>query len=100
MVSVVLKDFKTGSLWAHTAECKGPKDTWLVKRMVTDVESACHAHIRFKTDGEPAAKAVQAAIIGMRPPPRRTIPINPPAHDPMANGCIENGVKEVNIQLP
>jgi hypothetical protein len=99
VVSVVLKDFKTGSLWAHTAECKGPRDTWLVKRMVTDVESAGHAHIRFKSDGELAAKAVQAAIIGMRPPPRRTIPINPPAHEPMANGCIENGVKEVNIQL-
>ena len=99
VVSVVLKDFRTGALWAHTAECKGPKDTWLVKRMVTDVESAGHAHIRLKSDGEPAAKAVQAAMIGLRPPPRRTIPINSPANDPMANGNVESGVKEVNIQL-
>ena len=62
-------------------------------------ESAGYAHIRFKADGEPVTKAVQATIIGMRPPPRRTIPINSPAHDPMANGSIESGVKEVNIQL-
>ena len=74
VVSLVLKDFKTGALWAHTAECKGPRDEWLMKRVVSDIESAGHAHIRLKADGEPATKAVQATVIGMRPPPRRTIP--------------------------
>jgi hypothetical protein len=92
VVSLVLKDFKTGALWAHTAECKGPRDEWLMKRVVTDIESAGHAHIRIKADEEPATKAVQATVIGMRALPRRTIPVNSPAHDPMANGNIESGV--------
>ena len=53
----------------------------------------------MKCDGEPAAKAVQKDLIARRPPPRRTIPVNPPAYDPLANGNIEAGVRDLNIQM-
>ena len=99
VTAMVMKDCKTGSLWAHTAACKGPKDQWLMRRLVANVESAGHSAIRLKSDGEPAAKAVQADLIARRPPPRRTVPVNPPEYDPLANGAIENAVQRVNVQL-
>ena len=42
---------------------------------------------------------MQRDIIARRPPPRRTLPVNPPAYDPLANGNIEVGVREVNVQI-
>ena len=31
VTAFVMKDCKSGSIWAHTARCKGPKDVWLMK---------------------------------------------------------------------
>ena len=99
VTALVMKDCKSGSLWAHTARCKGPKDVWLMRRMTANIESAGHSAIRLKCDGEPAAKAVQSEVAARRAPPRKTVPNNPPAYDPLANGAIEVAAKTVNQQL-
>ena len=51
----------------------------------------------LKTDGEPAIVQVQEAVIGKRQHP--TVPENPPAYDPQANGEAERAVQEVKAQL-
>ena len=84
VTALVMKDLSTGSVWCHRASCKGPKDVWLMRRLVMDIESAGHSAIRLKSDGEPATKAGQASLIARRLAPRRTIPVNPPADDPLA----------------
>ena len=98
-IAMIIKDIKSGAIWAHSVECKGPKDKWMIKRFIADIESTGYSHIRLKADGEPSTKAVQKEIIAQRPPPRRTIPVNPPSYDPLANGAIEVGVKEFNVQM-
>ena len=70
-----------------------------MRRLVLDIDSAGHSAVRLKADGEPATKAVQASVIGRRLAPRRTIPVNPPAYDPLANGANERTVQEVNQTL-
>ena len=62
VVAMVIKDFRSGTIWAHSVKCKGPKDAWLMRRMVLDIETSGQSHIRLKSDGEPAAKAVQKYI--------------------------------------
>ena len=99
VTGIVMKDCKSGMIWAHTAMCKGPKDKWLVKRICEDIEYAGNREIRLKCDGEPAAKSFQSAIVAERGSPRVTLPINPPAYDPLANGAAEQAVQAVNVQL-
>ena len=53
--------------------------------------------IVLKTDGEPASVQVQDRVISVRTQP--TIPENPPAYDPQANGSAKRGVQEVKGQL-
>ena len=64
VTGIILKDFKTGSLWAHTALVKGPTDEWLMRQLAADIEETGYGDIRLKSDGEPSTKAVQKAIIG------------------------------------
>ena len=99
VTAMVMKDPESRGCWARKALCKGPRDPWLMRRMVTNIETAGHAHVRLKSDGEPSTIAAQKEMIEMRPPPRHGIPINPPGYDPMANGGVESGVREVNVQL-
>jgi len=98
VIVMVIKDYKTGDLWAHTALTKGPSDEWLMRRVVEDIEEIGYSDIRLKCDGEPATKVVQRAVIGMRKAPMTTVPINPPRYDPLANGNIEKGVQDVSTQ--
>ena len=53
-------------------------------RSISDTENT---KIVLKTDGEPALVQVQDRIISVRTQP--TIPENPPAYDPQANGGAE-----------
>ena len=94
--ALVLKDFKTGMLWAHRVDKKGPQDKWAVKKVVSDIEFLGRSELKMKIDGEPAIKAFQSAVIAARPAPNVIIPVNPPDYDPQANGCIEKGVQDVN----
>ena len=40
VTALIMKDYKSGSIWAHMALCKGPTDTWLMRRMTLDIENA------------------------------------------------------------
>ena len=57
--ALVLKDFKTGMLWAHRVDKKGPQDKWAVKKVASDVEFLGRSEIKMKTDGKPAIRAFQ-----------------------------------------
>ena len=96
---IVAKDFESGALWAHAIEMKGKCDEWVIKQLVSDIESTGRSDIRLKTDGEPAILAVQSEIIARRHLPSRTVPTNPPAYDPQANGAIEKGMQDFFVQL-
>jgi hypothetical protein len=96
--AIVVKDFRTGMIWAHRVTRKGPQDKWAVKKVVADIESLGRSEIKLKTDGEPAITSLQSAVIAARVRPSVTIPVNPPAYDPQANGTIEKGVQDVNTQ--
>ena len=61
------------------------------------ISDTVNTKIVLKTDGEPALVQVQDRIISVRTQP--TIPENPPAYDPQANGGAERGVQEVKGQL-
>ena len=94
---LVVKDSETGMIKAHVVDVKGPKDEWVIKKVCKDIEGFGHSEIMLKTDGEPALVAVQTKIIARRE--ATTVPENPPAYDPKANGCIEKGVQDVNARL-
>ena len=97
VTGIIIKDFKTGCLWAHTALVKGATDEWLMRQIVADIDEQGYSDMRLKSDGEPSTKAVQKAIMGMRKAPQTTVPINPPRYDPLANGNTEKGVQDVSI---
>ncbi len=78
-------------------EVKSPKDEWVIEKVCKDVEGFGHSALILKTDGEPALVAVQSKVIARRE--ARTVPENPPAYDPKANGAIEKGVQDINARL-
>ncbi len=86
-------DEATGSVFGHYVACKGIGDGWIVKRLVKDIEDIGRSSIILKTDGEPAIVAVQSAIQSARQ--ARTVPRNPPAYNPQANGPCEKAVQDV-----
>jgi hypothetical protein len=54
--------------------------------------------VKLETNGELAIKAVQSAATASRVTPSVTIPDNPPAYDPQANGCVQKGIQDANTQ--
>ena len=94
---LVGKDEATGCVLAHSAVCKGPRDEWLMRRIVNDLRELGRPDIILKTDGEPAIVAVQEDVQSRRP--GRTIPRNPPAYNPEANGACEKAVQDVTAQV-
>ena len=97
VTALVMKDKKSGSLWGHRVDCKGPSDAWSTNRVVKNLETLGRRDITLKTDGEPALVAAQTKVIGARA--GMTVPVGPPAYDPQANGAIEKGVQDWNTQL-
>ena len=51
----------------------------------------------MKGDGEPALVQVQREIVDKRS--AGSVPQNPPAYDPQANGAVERGVQEFMNQM-
>ncbi len=94
--TMVMKDDVTGNVFQHKIETKGTGDEWLLKKMCKDAEELGRRDMVLKCDGEPAIVAVQSRIQAMRP--GRTIPRNPPAYNPEANGAIEKAVRDVTDQ--
>ncbi len=91
--SIVVKDEVSGSVLSYGVLCKGPRDEWLLKRLVKDLKEWGRNHIILKTDGEPAIVAVQDALQRLRS--GRTIPQNPPAYNSESNGACEKAVQDV-----
>ncbi len=91
--SIVVKDEVSGSVLAYRVLCKGPRDDWLLRRLVKDLKEWGRTDIILKSDGEPAIIAVQDALQQRRS--GRTIPQNPHAYNPESNGACEKAVQDV-----
>ena len=96
VTSLVMKDRTTGMIWGNRVERKGATDKWIVDRQIKNLELLGRSNIALKTDGEPAIVALQSKLIAMRE--GQTVPRNPPAYNPEANGPIEKGVQDLDGQ--
>ena len=94
---IVAKDESTGVLMAYRTSQKGHGDTWLIKRLIQDIENLGRTSIILKTDGEPAMATLQRALQAARP--HQTVPENPPAYNPQSNGACEKAVQDVAGQI-
>ena len=94
---IIGKDEVTGNVFAHNVIAKGLVDDWICKKLVQDFEEFGRSDIILKTDGEPAIKAVQNRVQALRH--GRTVPRNPPAYNPQANGPCEKAVQDVTALL-
>ena len=95
--TIIVKDEGSGCLAAHVVEQKGAKDQWAVERILDDIKMFGHTDIIMKCDGEPALIQVQDEIIEKRT--AGSVPQNPPAYDPQANGAVERGAQEFMNQM-
>ena len=84
-------------VFCHLCKCKGLEDDRIVDKIMRSISDTENTNIVLKTVGEPALVQVQDRVISVRTQP--TIPENPPAYDPQANGGAERGIKEVKGQL-
>ena len=90
---VVVKDESTGCVSAHVCEAKGAGDRWVVDRICDDIGLWGHTELIIMVDGEPALVQVQEAIKDKWN--HETVPQNPPAYNPQANGAAERAVQEI-----
>ena len=90
---LVARDLESGATLAYDCEAKGPSDAWMIKQFVKDLEDWGRKDVCIKSDGEPAIIAVQSALAEART--GRTVPLNPPAYNPKANGVAEKAVQDV-----
>ena len=97
MKLLVGREDKSKHVFCHLCKCKGLGDDRIVDKIMRSISDTENTKIVLKTDGEPALVQVQDRIISVRTQP--TIPENPPAYDPQANGGAERGVQEVKAQL-
>ena len=95
--TIIVKDEDSGCLAAHVVEQKGSADQWAVQRVLDDIRMFGHTDIIMKGDGEPALVQVQREIVDKRS--AGSVPQNPPAYDPQANGAAERGVQEFMNQM-
>ena len=72
---------------------KGAGDRWVVDRICDDIGLWGHTELIIKGDGEPALIQVQEAIKDKWN--HKTVPQNPPAYNPQANGAAERAVQEI-----
>ena len=85
------KDRWTKKFLCCKVECKGTEDENVVNNVAIAIENLGYTRIALVTDGEPAILQVQTAIQRKRAP-MITVPRNPPAYDPQANGFVERAV--------
>ncbi len=81
------------SIFCHLVKRKGLDDEGIVTKVCDSIKEFGLTAIELKTDGEPALVQVQQAIAEQRGHP--TVPVNPPAYDPQANGTAERAVQEI-----
>ena len=64
---VVVRDQKSRFTTANVVICKGPRDTWIIDRIVRDIQNMGYNRITLKGDGEPALVRLMDAIKLKRP---------------------------------
>ena len=94
---LVGRDRQSKFTFCHLVSCKGLGDDRIVKKVLQSIRETGNTNMLLKTDGEPAIVQLQEQIITERE--HKTIPQNPPAYDPQANGEAERAVQEVKAQL-
>ena len=94
---LVGRDWQSKFTFCHVVKCKGTGDERIVKKVLQSIRETGNTKMVLKTDGEPAIVQLQEQIIIERE--HKTIPQNPPAHDPQANGEAERAVQDVKAQL-
>ncbi len=94
---LVGRDRWTKHTFCHLCKCKGLGDPLIVQKTLRSIKNTGNADMILKTDGEPALVQVQEKIMEERK--HKTVPENPPAHDPQANGEAERAVQEVKAEL-
>ena len=50
--AMIVKDFKTGMLWAHAVDRKGPQDKLITKRIVADIKYLGRSEVKVNTEGD------------------------------------------------
>ena len=94
---IIGRDKWTKTTFAHIVKCKGLGDERVARKVTRSIDEVGHTRMTLKTDGEPATIDLQEEIIGSRT--HETIPSNPPAYDPQANGVAERAVQEIKAQI-
>ena len=93
----VLRDHSTRMTFAHMVEGKSTVNQeysdYLRKAVLQDIGTMGHSKIVFKTDGEPACKALQDAVKSCRD--ATTVIENSPPEESQSNGVVEKAIDEV-----
>ena len=79
-------------MFAHIRTPKGAADTWVVKKVLEDLDYLGHVGVILKCDGEPALVQLVREVKRLRTQP--TFIQHSPAYDPQSNGVAEHVVQE------
>ena len=90
---IVMRDQVSKSVSAHVVNSKGCADTWIIMRLMMDIDDLGYSRITLKCDGEPALVQLMEEIKRRRR--HSTFLMHPPAYDPQANGLVEQIVQAV-----
>ena len=96
MPMLVTKDKRTKMIWARVVPAKGV-NAHAVKQLAKQITLLGYKKIVFKSDGEPAIKALKEAV--RCEISADVIPEESPVGDHSANGDIENAIKQVQGQI-
>ena len=92
LTALVMRDRVTKTTCAHLCLHKGSSDTWVVEKVLEDLDALGHVEVILKGDGEPALQQVLREVKRKRIQP--TLIQAPPAYDPQSNGVAEHAVQE------
>ena len=92
VTALVLRDKNTRTMFAHICTQKGAADTWVVKKVLEDLDYLGHVDVILKCDGEPALVQLVREVKRLRKQP--TFIQHSPAYDPQSNGVAEHAVQE------
>ena len=98
---LIVKDSKSGSVFAHAVVQKGIDDKrFAVDMVVRDVLWLGYPQVVLKSDNEPAVvKVLQEALGALKVTGVQAGEEHSPPYDPQANGAVESAVKQVKGRL-
>ena len=93
----VMRDTKTGMLFAHHVPKKGMSNVHGAREIIKDVERLGYDKIILRSDGEAALKSIQAEVARIRE--KETVLENSPVGDSKANSVAERAVQAFGEQF-